>query len=111
MNPETKKMRERIDAYREANPQYAHYHPPERTHRKKRYTRSRLTGREVCYYCGIKLTRVIATYDHVIPLSRGGVDDYSNMVWCCKKCNHSKGDRTPAEWYADTHADTDKQEV
>lgn len=107
MNPETKKMRERIQAYRSDHPQYAHYHPPERPHRKKRYTRSKLTGKEVCYYCGIKLTRNNASYDHIIPLSRGGADTKANLVWCCKKCNYSKGSKLLEEWYADTYADTD----
>lgn len=41
-----------------------------------------------CLYCGdnIKLT-----YDHVIPLSRGGDTSISNCVIACKSCNSSKG--------------------
>jgi 5-methylcytosine-specific restriction endonuclease McrA len=35
--------------------------------------------------------------DHVIPLTRGGADDESNLVAACRKCNMKKGDRTPDE--------------
>jgi hypothetical protein len=29
--------------------------------------------------------------DHVIPRSRGGSNDLSNLVLCCRSCNSSKG--------------------
>lgn len=38
------------------------------------------------------------TWDHVIPLSRGGRNEPDNLVLCCRACNEMKGDRTPAEW-------------
>jgi hypothetical protein len=47
-----------------------------------------------CAYCGAPAW----TMDHVIPRSRGGSDDASNLVPACKKCNSSKGARTPEEW-------------
>lgn len=108
MNPETKKLRERTREYHKNHPQYAHYRPPERTHRKKRYTHSHLTGKEVCYYCGVKLNCGNATFDHIIPLSKGGADTFANLVWCCKKCNKRKGSKMPSEWYAYTDTHTDK---
>ena len=37
------------------------------------------------------------TIDHVMPRSRGGGHQWDNVVAACARCNHSKGDRTPAE--------------
>lgn len=50
-----------------------------------------------CYYCGKHLKDKYHA-DHVIPLSRGGSDDLSNLVITCPQCNHSKNDRLPSEW-------------
>ncbi len=35
--------------------------------------------------------------DHVVPLSRGGKNEWSNVVWSDAEVNHSKAARTPAE--------------
>lgn len=35
--------------------------------------------------------------DHVVPLSRGGADDPTNMVCACEACNKLKSNRTPDE--------------
>lgn len=47
-----------------------------------------------CTYCGVKL-RPFSTFsiDHVTPVSRGGTNDLTNLVACCKSCNSIKGDR------------------
>lgn len=37
------------------------------------------------------------TFDHVIPRSRGGSDDITNIVVCCAPCNSRKWARTPEE--------------
>ena len=47
-----------------------------------------------CIYCG---NEGIYT-DHVIPKSRGGSNDRSNLVPCCAGCNANKGTQTPEEW-------------
>ncbi|MGC9329624.1 MAG: HNH endonuclease [Candidatus Hinthialibacter sp.] len=44
-----------------------------------------------CQYCGVQHSPDKLTLDHVIPLSRGGKDVWSNVVTACKKCNHRKG--------------------
>lgn len=49
-----------------------------------------------CVYCGT--TEAALQLDHVIPKSRGGSDDPSNLVAACKRCNTSKGAKTPEEW-------------
>ena len=38
------------------------------------------------------------TIDHILPRSRGGTDDPSNLQLLCARCNSSKGDRTQEEW-------------
>jgi hypothetical protein len=38
--------------------------------------------------------------DHVIPLSRGGTDDWDNLAPACRWCNMEKGDFTPEEYRA-----------
>ena len=44
-----------------------------------------------CQYCGAHLPPDQLTLDHVIPISRGGKDTWSNVVTACKQCNHKKG--------------------
>ena len=50
-----------------------------------------------CYYCGAK---VGSSYhvDHVVPLSRGGSNDISNLVIACPTCNQKKRARLPHEF-------------
>ncbi len=51
-----------------------------------------------CAYCGCELNPNTVTEDHVIPLSRGGSNDISNIVPACKFCNSSKGNKTAEEF-------------
>lgn len=51
----------------------------------------------ICVYCGASGTLRELTIDHVLPRSRGGRTEWSNVVSACSKCNRDKGDRTPAE--------------
>jgi len=48
-----------------------------------------------CQYCGKHSANM--TVDHVIPQSRGGKDEWGNMVCSCSECNAKKDDRTPAQ--------------
>lgn len=48
-----------------------------------------------CQYCGT--SEAPLTIDHVVPLSRGGTHDWTNLVACCVACNNQKGNRTPEE--------------
>ena len=45
--------------------------------------------REACYYCGVNIARGYQL-DHVIPLSKGGLHDWSNIVLSCRTCNARK---------------------
>ena len=38
-----------------------------------------------------------ATIDHVIPVTRGGTDDSSNLVLACHACNRKNGNTLPIE--------------
>ncbi len=61
--------------------------------RENVYTRDK--GR--CAYCGTKIKRSEATYDHVVPRSQGGPTRWDNIVIACLPCNQQKGGRTPQE--------------
>jgi 5-methylcytosine-specific restriction endonuclease McrA len=50
-----------------------------------------------CQYCGDRPPSQELTCDHVVPRSRGGRTEWSNIVTCCVPCNRHKGGRTPAE--------------
>lgn len=51
-----------------------------------------------CQYCGERGKKLEC--DHVIPLSRGGSNDMSNLKTACFRCNRSKRDKTLEEWKA-----------
>lgn len=51
--------------------------------------------RHTCQYCGYKGDSL--TLDHVLPRSRGGQDNWNNLVAACVSCNINKGNRTPKE--------------
>lgn len=53
--------------------------------------------KERCAYCGCKLTLRSCTKDHVVPRSKGGLDNLLNVVACCKTCNANKADKTMSE--------------
>lgn len=48
-----------------------------------------------CRYCGVKAPYAELHVDHVIPHSRGGVDEAWNLTAACVDCNISKGDGIP----------------
>jgi 5-methylcytosine-specific restriction endonuclease McrA len=54
-----------------------------------------------CQYCGRHRRelkgREFLTRDHVVPLSRGGGNDWGNVVAACSPCNNRKGNRLPRE--------------
>jgi 5-methylcytosine-specific restriction endonuclease McrA len=50
-----------------------------------------------CQYCGRRLPPSQLSLDHVIPLSRGGRESWTNIVCACFECNSRKGGRNPSE--------------
>jgi 5-methylcytosine-specific restriction endonuclease McrA len=57
------------------------------------YKKNRLTILEnsnyVCHYCGNPAT----TADHIVPVSKGGGHELSNLLPCCVRCNSSRQDK------------------
>jgi hypothetical protein len=45
-----------------------------------------------CRYCGRQSDEIALVLDHVIPVSKGGTSDESNLVTCCVECNQGKAD-------------------
>lgn len=73
-----------------------HYQkPPNGTMRMRIYQRDGY----LCSYCGLDMTDKVRArcLDHVVPYSKGGSNEDSNLVTSCKKCNAKKGARTPDE--------------
>jgi hypothetical protein len=49
--------------------------------------------KHMCLYCGDFLYDCELTRDHVVPVSRGGGDNWENVVTACRTCNHFKADK------------------
>lgn len=64
-----------------------HFRRQLRANRNRIYKRDNYT----CVYCGS--TRQL-TLDHVIPKSKGGKNDWNNLVTSCQKCNLKKSNKT-----------------
>ncbi len=48
-----------------------------------------------CQYCAKEFAPKELTLDHVVPASKFGRKDWTNVVTACRACNHRKGNRTP----------------
>lgn len=46
-----------------------------------------------CRYCGVTGDDKLLEVDHIIPKSKGGLDDEENLVTACFDCNRGKRDR------------------
>lgn len=49
-----------------------------------------------CQYCGQIGGKLEA--DHIIPFSKGGSDEMSNLITSCRKCNRQKKDKSANEF-------------
>lgn len=55
-----------------------------------------------CAHCGDQVNLIHddpkqATIDHIVPLSRGGLDNIRNMQLLCNECNQAKGNQLEQE--------------
>lgn len=48
-----------------------------------------------CQYCATQFPAKLLTLDHVVPASKFGRKDWTNVVTACRDCNHKKANRTP----------------
>lgn len=53
--------------------------------------------RYLCAYCGHPGEEEALTREHIVPVSRGGVDSWMNCITACRACNGHKGNRLPEE--------------
>ena len=76
-------------------------HVPRRFRRQVTNTFLFARDRYRCQYCGrtqVELKpRESLTRDHLIPISRGGTNEWTNVVTACSPCNTRKGNRMPEE--------------
>jgi len=68
--------------------------------RKSSYKRKRMAmwkrGIRDCFWCGIAFSSFEeTTLEHIIPLSRGGLDNKNNYALAHSKCNNDRGNALP----------------
>ncbi|AUR90574.1 Cas9-type HNH domain protein [Vibrio phage 1.162.O._10N.261.48.E3] len=51
----------------------------------------------ICYMCLEQFDFKDMQMDHLIPISKGGKHEVSNVKMCCAKCNQKKGAKLPEE--------------
>ena len=64
---------------------------------RREFVRARADG--ACEYCRLPEVLSGASFhiEHIVPSSRGGVDEESNLALSCPRCNMHKGDRIHAD--------------
>ena len=68
-------------------------------HREVAFTRHNVFARDryKCSYCGKRKSSDELDLDHVVPRSRDGANEWTNVVTSCRPCNLRKADRLPDE--------------
>ena len=63
--------------------------------RRVKFSRQNVFSRDnyTCQYCRKRFPVNQLTYDHVVPRSRGGRTNWTNVVASCQKCNLRKGNK------------------
>jgi len=51
-----------------------------------------------CAYCGIGITPLDCSFDHVVPFVAGGENEKANLVACCLTCQRQKASRLAHEF-------------
>src|SRR5256886_6929573 len=68
-------------------------------HRSVKFSRINIFTRDGvrCQYCRRKFRTEDLTFDHVIPIAKGGNKTWENIVTACWGCNNRKSGRMPEE--------------
>ncbi len=80
----------------DGNYRYANFNKPDYTpplNNKALFARDG----NICMYCGDKFRHSMLSRDHIIPISRGGTNSWTNVVTACKRCNNHKAGFLPEE--------------
>lgn len=65
-----------------------------------------------CTYCRRPFDEeIIKTKDHIVPLSRGGLDRKENRIPCCYDCNQWKKDWSLRKWLLKVREEMTKIEI
>jgi len=49
--------------------------------------------RNTCQFCGARAPEAELEVDHIIPVSKGGTDNESNLITKCRECNRGKSNK------------------
>jgi 5-methylcytosine-specific restriction endonuclease McrA len=63
------------------------------THTDAEWERVKEDQGYICLGCGLAEPYIVLTRDHIIPVSKGGTNDISNIQGLCGPCNSRKGAR------------------
>ena len=68
-------------------------------HGALKFSRANIFTRDgyCCQYCTKAFKTSDLTFDHILPISRGGRKTWENIVTACWRCNNRKSGRTPKE--------------
>ncbi len=95
-----KYMNEWIDAYPNKIKQFDNW-IDQYIEKKKAVAKKEIVikRKQYCSYCRRPFDEdIVKTKDHIVPLSRGGLDKKENRIPCCYDCNQWKKDWSLKKW-------------
>jgi 5-methylcytosine-specific restriction endonuclease McrA len=51
-----------------------------------------------CFYCENSVSGKNRTVDHIVPIFKGGITEYKNLIPACRMCNGRKGTKDFMKW-------------